>query len=158
MVIGAIIHKRKLIMANICLAFGTRTDVSVIQAALGTVEGLQAWWTEGTSGSAVEGGTLAFRFGGNGGFDMQVLQAGAGKVQWKCTSGPEEWLGTHIEFGIQAGEQQNRVIFRHTGWAAESSSFHHCSMKWATFLLSLRDYVEGGKGRPFPNDIRIEAA
>jgi len=27
-----------------------------------------------------------------------------------------------------------------------------------TFLLSLRDYVETGAGRPFPNDIKIEAS
>jgi hypothetical protein len=31
----------------------------------------------------------------------------------------------------------------------------HCSTKWATFLLSLRDLVETGKGRPAPNDILI---
>ncbi len=30
-------------------------------------------------------------------------------------------------------------------------------MKWATFLLSLKDYVETGRGRPFPNDLKIEA-
>jgi hypothetical protein len=29
-------------------------------------------------------------------------------------------------------------------------------MKWATFMLSLRDYLETGKGRPFPNDIQID--
>jgi hypothetical protein len=44
------------------------------------------------------------------------------------------------------------------GWNSENAFFHHCSTKWATFLLSLRDYVENGVGRPFPNDIKIEAS
>ena len=28
-------------------------------------------------------------------------------------------------------------------------------MKWATFLLSLHDYVETGAGRPYPSDLQI---
>jgi hypothetical protein len=32
---------------------------------------------------------------------------------------------------------------------------HHCSTKWATFLLSLRDFVEKAHGRPIPNDLKI---
>jgi hypothetical protein len=29
-------------------------------------------------------------------------------------------------------------------------------MKWATFMLSLKDLVETGKGKPSPNDITID--
>jgi hypothetical protein len=32
---------------------------------------------------------------------------------------------------------------------------HHCSTKWATFLMSMKALVETGKGAPFPDDIRI---
>jgi hypothetical protein len=28
-------------------------------------------------------------------------------------------------------------------------------MKWATFLLSLKNLLETGKGRPAPNDLQI---
>ena len=31
----------------------------------------------------------------------------------------------------------------------------HCSMKWATFLLSLRKLVETGQGAPAPDDLEI---
>jgi hypothetical protein len=31
----------------------------------------------------------------------------------------------------------------------------HCSTKWATFLLSLRDLVETGQGKPAPHDLKI---
>jgi hypothetical protein len=29
-------------------------------------------------------------------------------------------------------------------------------MKWGTFMLSLKDLVETGEGRPSPNDIKID--
>jgi len=32
---------------------------------------------------------------------------------------------------------------------------HHCSTKWATFLMSLKALMESGKGRPFPEDVLI---
>ena len=32
----------------------------------------------------------------------------------------------------------------------------HCSMKWATFLLSLKELVETGRGKPSPEDLKID--
>jgi len=29
-------------------------------------------------------------------------------------------------------------------------------MKWATFLLSLKDFVETGQGKPSPADVKID--
>jgi hypothetical protein len=143
-------------MANICLGVGTKADASKILNALTTIDGLQSWWTSGTSGDPAQGGTIAFRFGGNAGMDMRVVKSDAHQVHWECVSGPEDWLGTRIEFDIQKSEKQNRLMFRHAGWRSENQHFHHCSTKWATFLLSLRDVVESGKGKPFPNDVKIE--
>ena len=38
----------------------------------------------------------------------------------------------------------------------ESTDFQrHCSMRGAVFLLSLKDVMEKGKGRPFPYDIEV---
>jgi hypothetical protein len=34
---------------------------------------------------------------------------------------------------------------------------HHCSTKWATFLLSLKDWLERAEGRPAPYDVKIHA-
>ena len=144
-------------MANICLSVGTRTDASRILAAINTVEGLRSWWTQGTTGDTAEGGTIAFRFGGNGGLDMRVVKSAEHQVHWECIQGPDDWLGTRVEFEIQPGAAQSKLMFRHAGWRSENPHFHHCSTKWATFLLSLRDHIESGQGRPFPNDLKIEA-
>jgi hypothetical protein len=38
----------------------------------------------------------------------------------------------------------------------ESTDFQgHCSMRWAVFLLSLKDVPERGKGRPVPYDLEV---
>ena len=144
-------------MPNICLSFGTKAAASTILNALTTVDGLASWWTTETRGNPELGGMVSFTFGANGGFDMRVIKNDEKHVHWECTQGPEDWLGTRIEFEIQKQETHNQIMFRHAGWQSENPFFHHCSTKWATFLLSLRDYVEGGKGRPFPNDLKIEA-
>jgi hypothetical protein len=33
---------------------------------------------------------------------------------------------------------------------------HYCSTKWAVFLLSLKSLLETGKGRPAPNEIKLD--
>lgn len=38
---------------------------------------------------------------------------------------------------------------------AKREFMHHCSTKWATFLLSLKDLVENGESRPEPRDTKI---
>ena len=144
-------------MANICLTFGTTTDATKILEALTTIDGLASWWTQETSGNTNEGETVTFSFGGNGGFDMRVIRNSPTQIHWECTKGPDDWLGTRIEFDVRPQETHNQVMFRHAGWSSENPFFYHCSTKWATFLLSLRDYLEEGKGRPFPDDIKIEA-
>jgi hypothetical protein len=47
------------------------------------------------------------------------------------------------------------VLFKHANWMEPVEFMHHCSTKWATFLLSLRDFIERSAGRPVPNDLKI---
>ena len=34
---------------------------------------------------------------------------------------------------------------------------HHCSTKWAVFLLSLKSLLEIGKGAAWPNEIKLDS-
>jgi hypothetical protein len=40
-------------------------------------------------------------------------------------------------------------------WREANEFMHHCSTKWATFLLSLKQLVETGAGAPDPIDLQI---
>ena len=125
--------------------------------ALTTREGLSAWWTTDTQGESKVGGVLKFRFG-NGGFDMKVLElAPATHVLWQVVDGPEEWIGTKVSFDLKQQDDWTIILFKHQGWKEPVEFMHHCSTKWALFLLSLKSVLETGKGMPWPNDIKLDS-
>jgi hypothetical protein len=64
--------------------------------------------------------------------------------------GPDKWLGTEVIFRLVWKEDQTFVIFKHANWKEPVEFMHHCTTKWATFLLSLRDWLERTEGRPTP--------
>jgi hypothetical protein len=87
---------------------------------------------------------------------MQVADAVSGRrVRWRCVEGPEEWVGTEVTFDLAGRDDQTFVLFRHAGWKEPVEFMHHCSTKWTTFLLSLRDLLEKAKGSPAPRDVKI---
>lgn len=88
---------------------------------------------------------------------MEVQELNAPKdVRWRCVEGPDEWIGTDITFQLSEQDNQTIVLFGHRNWREVVEGMYHCSMKWATFLLSLREYVETGKGKPSPDDLKID--
>lgn len=152
-------------MPDIAHRIGVKASTEALFAAAATPEGIAGWWTESTTavpGPEGKPETLDVRFltpAGKeiGGMAFQVVEAVPGrKVVWRFTAGPEEWIGTEAVFEISAGEGMTVVIFRHRGWKEQVDFMAHCSMKWAVFLLSLRDYCETGKGKPSPRDVKID--
>jgi uncharacterized protein YndB with AHSA1/START domain len=124
--------------------------------ALTTTEGLAGWWTDDTQGSSEVGGVLEFRFPPVGGFDMEVLEAKpAERVAWRVVAGPEEWIGTTVDWDLRQDGDWTIVLFRHQDWKKPGEFMHHCSTKWGSFLLSLKSLVEDGEGAPAPRDVQI---
>ena len=88
---------------------------------------------------------------------MEVQELNPQKnVRWRCIDGPAEWIGTDITFQLSQQDDRTIIIFGHRNWREAVEFTAHCSMKWAVFLLSLREYVETGKGTPSPNDLKID--
>ncbi len=147
-------------MPDILHRVGIKATPNEVYKALATREGLAAWWTDNTTGDSKVGGVIRFTFSSDGaelgGFDMKVLELQPGKrVLWQVVEGPEEWVGTKVSFDLKQGEGLTELLFKHEGWKEPVEFMHHCSTKWATYLLSLKTLVETGKGRPNPNDLRI---
>ena len=123
--------------------------------ALTTVDGLAGWWTDQTTGDPEVGGTIEFRFI-PGGFDMEVVELEPAKrVHWQVADGPPEWVGTHVTFDLSEVDGYTIVLFKHEGWEEPVEFMHHCSTKWASYLLSLKQLVETGTGAPAPRDVMI---
>ncbi|WP_333770263.1 SRPBCC family protein [Streptomyces sp. IBSBF 2435] len=76
-------------------------------------------------------------------------------VRWEVVAGPEEWVGTHVRWELRQDGDWTIVLFTHEGWREPVEFMHHCSTKWAAFLLSLKQLLETGEGAPDPHDTRI---
>lgn len=145
-------------MVDILHKVGIRSAATDVYTALTTPEGLAGWWTIDTQGKGNDvGGVLRFRFGDKGGFDMKVVELEPGRrVLWEVVDGPEEWVGTHVRWELNQDEDWTGVLFKHEGWREPVEFMHHCSTKWATYLMSLKGLVETGKGAPDPDDVKID--
>ncbi|HJR74366.1 MAG TPA: SRPBCC domain-containing protein [Luteimonas sp.] len=144
-------------MVDILHRVGIQSSPNEVYAALTTREGLAGWWTDDTRGSAERGGALHFQFGDHGFFDIDVLETDPGKrVLWRVTDGPQEWIGTRLVWDLKQEDGYTIVLFKHEGWQEPVEFMHHCSTKWAVFLLSLKSLVEVGAGSPYPDDPKID--
>ena len=70
--------------------------------------------------------------------------------------GPEEWIGTRITFDLKQSDHWAIILFKHAGWKQPVEFMHHCSTKWAVFLLSLKSLLETGRGAPYPKEIKLD--
>jgi len=149
-------------MVSIIHRIGIKSRSSQVYKALSTINGLAHWWTEEVEGDEQVGGKIKFTFRTETGevkgqmvMEVKELHPET-NVRWVCTEGPAEWIGTDISFDLSQQDGQTIIIFGHRNWQEEVEFKAHCSMKWAVFLLSLREYVETGKGKPSPHDLKID--
>jgi uncharacterized protein YndB with AHSA1/START domain len=149
-------------MVDIIHRIGIKSPTAQVYEALTSLEGLSHWWTEEVEGDDQIGGKIEFRFRSGSGelmgkMVMKVEELNAPKyVRWQCIEGPDDWVGTDITFQLSQQDNQTIVLFGHRNWREAVEFTSHCSMKWAVFLLSLREYVETGKGKPQPHDLKID--
>lgn len=120
-----------------------------VYEALTNISGLGQWWTAETTGNAGEGGTIQFRFGGQGP-DMKVtsLQPNE-KVSWECVESPHGWVGNTLSFMLDDNDGKTRVRFAHEGWQQEDDFYAICTFTWGRYMESLRQYCQTGKGEGF---------
>jgi uncharacterized protein YndB with AHSA1/START domain len=124
--------------------------------ALTTLDGIRSWWVDETTGETDDGGVTEFRLK-SGGPDIKVVQRDPGRsVRWEVVGGAEEWVGTHMQWDLRQDDDYTIVLLKHEGWREPSEFMHHCSTKWATFMLSLKRLLENGEGAPAPRDVKLD--
>jgi uncharacterized protein YndB with AHSA1/START domain len=149
-------------VVDIIHRIGIRAPAAKVYEAVATTKGVGGWWTRDTTGTAGVGGKVNVRFlHGNGNeigamdFEMTRLDPER-EVRWRILAGPPEWIGTDVTFELAQDGDMTILLFGHRNWKEPVEFMAHCSMKWAVFLMSLRDLVETGKGRPAPDDVKID--
>ncbi|RYZ02008.1 MAG: SRPBCC domain-containing protein [Myxococcales bacterium] len=149
-------------MVDIIHRIGIKAPLAKVFEAVSTVQGVAGWWTRETTGNSGLGGAIHVVFRtptgeekGQMDFELTKLEPHR-QAQWRFTAGPSEWLGTDVTFDLTQNGEYTLIVFGHRGWREPVEFMAHCSMKWATFLLSLRQLVETGEGRPAPIDLKID--
>jgi uncharacterized protein YndB with AHSA1/START domain len=146
-------------MVDILQRFGIAAEPHQVYESLTTLDGLSSWWTRDVTGDPTPGGTIEFTFGGpDRTVRVEVISAVPDEqVIWRCVHGPDEWLDTTMEFELQATETETVVRFAHAGWREPVEFMGHCTTKWASFLLGLKNGLEAGQATPFPADPHISS-
>ncbi|HYM02908.1 MAG TPA: SRPBCC domain-containing protein [Stellaceae bacterium] len=147
-------------MADILHKITISAPPAAVYAALTERQGLAGWWTEDVRAEPKIGAVARFRFGEDGGPDMEILDLEPGRrVHWRCiaktTGSKDEWIGTEIFFELAPDGPGTVLRFSHRRWAEASDFLRYCSLKWATYLLGLKRLLEGGSGTPWPRDVKI---
>jgi uncharacterized protein YndB with AHSA1/START domain len=136
-----------LINASPTEVFGALTDVTK----------LAHWWTTDVRGESAIEKKLEFWFSGFRAAVIEVISIEPDQlVHWRVVDGGAEgWIDTEVEFKVFRDQDKTFLHFRHSNWKESARAFPHCSMGWAIFLLSLKEFVETGKGRPHPYDMPV---
>ena len=136
---------------------GIEAPRSEVLAKLSTIEGLASWWTGDIVGDPAAGGQVQFFFGSaERSALMDVVEATDRRVAWRCAGGPDEWVGGMCTFDLERTGDETVLKFSQS-WREPVDFMFHCSTKWGYYLLGLKASLEGGKGTPFPGDLRISS-
>lgn len=124
--------------------------------AISTVDGIRHWWTRDTDLDAKVGGSGEFRFAGGKRITkvrIEELQAPS-RVVWKALSAPiPSWTDTSIVFELRAEDDGGTLLhFAHRGFRDADDLFAFSVTAWGSFMISLKQYLETGKGTPHPDD------
>lgn len=143
-------------VAKVTHQIGIDGSVDRVFAALTTNEGLAGWWASSADVDLRVGGRIALAFDGLTVlyFAYRAIEEHA-KVAIECTDGPDPWSGSALVFELIQADRQVLLRLTHRNDAAGEDDFLYFRTKWVCYLLSLKALIETGKGRPYPDDIKI---
>ena len=115
-------------------------------------EEIAGWWTNDLSVKPEVGSLAELRF--NQGtliiqFEIAELDKDK-KVSWITRQGPStgHWVGTSVTWQLTPIENSTKLVFNHDGFAQAGRRFENTRSWWEHFLVSLKSYLETGKGNP----------
>jgi uncharacterized protein YndB with AHSA1/START domain len=139
-------------MPDIMHTLKIRTSPDRVYDAIATAEGIRNWWTRDAAlapkvGGAGEFGFYKRRFIAKVTIDELEPQAG---MKWRLTN--SAWPGDTIAFNLAPEGEYTRLTFAHRGFPQADRSYASATTRWAYYLMSLKQYLETGRGTPNPDD------
>ena len=143
-------------MARVKHQVGIVGDINTIFRALHEPKGLDRWWATKTDGKPETGEVLDLHFSDVVTLSFKIVTLRADSlIHLHCVSGPGPWQDCDLTFSLKQDKDQVWVGLVHENPTASDDEFLYFTTKWPCYLLSLRDMIESGNGRPYPHDTKI---
>jgi hypothetical protein len=130
---------------------GVKVSPSKALAAVSTTKGISGWWSKTVKGEFAKGKTFDVIFDTNK-VTFKPEKVTKSEVVWKCTKDDYGMAKSKLTFSLKRKGSETLIFMKHTGLKAKPYEVAFMTTKWAIFMLSMRDYLEKGRGRPFPRD------
>jgi uncharacterized protein YndB with AHSA1/START domain len=152
------IEEENQLMPEIMHLIKIRAAQDKVYQAVSTAEGIRDWWTRDAALDAKVGGTGEFGFYGHRMvITVEVAElTPPGHVAWDAVSSTGgAFDGTTISFDLKSEEGITSLLFAHRGFKAGGNNIASATTRWGFYLLSLKRYLETGKGTPNPEDTEL---
>jgi uncharacterized protein YndB with AHSA1/START domain len=123
-----------------------------VYQAITTADGIRQWWTRDATIEPKVGADGEFGFYGRR-FVAKVTVEELNpltRVRWKVAN--LAWPASDIEFNLKADGNDTTLVFAHRGFPRADDGYASATMRWGFYLLSLKSYLQTGKGTPNPDD------
>jgi uncharacterized protein YndB with AHSA1/START domain len=145
-------------MPDIMHLLKIKTSPERVYQELTTAEGIRHWWTRDAILDTKIGGTGEFGFYDHRfviSVNVQELKPAA-RVAWKITSsGQPAFADTTVSFDLRADGHDTLLAFAHRGFKQADDGYAGATTRWGYYLVSLKQYLEAGKGSPNPDDVDV---
>ena len=123
-----------------------------VYQAITTADGIRQWWTRDAAIEPKVGAAGEFGFNGKrfvAKITVEELNP-VTRVRWKVAN--SAWQGNDIEFNLKADGNDTTLLFAHRGFPRADEGYASATTRWGFYLLSLKRYLQAGKGTPNPDD------
>jgi uncharacterized protein YndB with AHSA1/START domain len=146
------------LMPEIMHLIQIRAAQDKVYQAVATAEGIRNWWTRDAALDPKVGGAGEFGFYGHR-FIINVRVAELtppAHVAWEDISSTGGGFdGTTISFDLKSDQGITSLLFAHRGFKTGGDNIASATTRWGFYLLSLKRYLESGKGSPNPEDTEL---
>jgi len=139
-------------MSDIMHLIKIRSTTERVYQAIAMAEGIRNWWTRDAAIEPKVGATGEMGFYGKrfiAALKVEALEPNS-LVRWRVTN--QAWDGKEIEFALRANGGDTLLAFAHRGFKQADDKYASANTRWGFYLLSLKRYLETGKGSPNPDD------
>ena len=139
-------------MHDVMFLIKIHASLERVYQAITTADGIRQWWTRDAAIEPKVGAAGEFGFYG-GRFVAKVTVeelSPTTRVRWKVSN--SAWPGKDIEFNLKADGNDTNLLFAHRGFPHADGGYASATTRWGFYLLSLKRYLQTGKGMPNPDD------